>query len=64
MANSSRNSQADQKHQENKDKEDMPSVAGSLVPSTLESDNNHKTKQDRKGQDAPLFNLGGDPARP
>eukprot|EP00957_Ditylum_brightwellii_P133225 10158167-Ditylum_brightwellii.AAC.1 len=64
MASSSRYSQADQKHQEDKDNKDMFSVASLCVSSTLESDNNCKTKQVRKGQGAPLFNLGGDPARP
>eukprot|EP00957_Ditylum_brightwellii_P016286 1225029-Ditylum_brightwellii.AAC.2 len=41
----------------------MSSVVGLLVLSTSESDNNCETKQDREGQDAPLYNLGGDPAR-
>eukprot|EP00957_Ditylum_brightwellii_P068675 5213360-Ditylum_brightwellii.AAC.1 len=58
MASSNRNSQAN--HQ---DKEDMSSVASLLVSSTLESDNNHKTKQDKKGQYAALlFNLERGPA--
>eukprot|EP00957_Ditylum_brightwellii_P128503 9801509-Ditylum_brightwellii.AAC.1 len=60
MASSSRNSQVD--HQ---GKEDMSRVAGLSMLSTLESDNNDKTKQDREGLDVKvLFNLGGDPERP
>eukprot|EP00957_Ditylum_brightwellii_P031925 2421014-Ditylum_brightwellii.AAC.2 len=42
----------------------MSSGAGSSVLSTLESDNNHKTSQDRKGLKAPIFHLGGGSAKP
>eukprot|EP00957_Ditylum_brightwellii_P102088 7781561-Ditylum_brightwellii.AAC.1 len=60
MASSSRNSQVD-----NQGEEDISRASGLLVLSTLESDNNNKTKQDREGQDTKvLFNLGGDPERP
>eukprot|EP00957_Ditylum_brightwellii_P014485 1091157-Ditylum_brightwellii.AAC.1 len=60
MASSSRNSQIDHQGEEG-----MSRAAGLAVLSTLESDNNNKTKQDRKGQDAnALFNLGGYPKRP
>eukprot|EP00957_Ditylum_brightwellii_P200819 15307827-Ditylum_brightwellii.AAC.1 len=60
MACSSRKSQVD--HQ---GEEDMTRAASLLVSSASESDNNNKTKQDRKGHDENvLFNLGGDPERP